>query len=98
MKVIFRAKARAELLDIIAWYENQRTGLGADFRAAVKALLQRATENVGRFRKLSPVVRVGRLTKFPYFVYFSKIADRIEVLAIIYTKRDPQWIDKRLRD
>jgi plasmid stabilization system protein ParE len=96
MKVIFHPKARIELLDTIAWYEERRTGLGAEFRAEVKTRLQQAVENPGRFRNLTPAIRVARLKRFPYFLYFAELANHIEVLAVVYAGRDPEWIRKRL--
>ena len=96
MKAIFRPKARTELLETIAWYEERRAGLGAEFRAEIKARLQQAIESPGRFRNLTPDIRVARLNRFPYFLYFSEMPQRIEVLAIVYAGRDPQWIRKRL--
>jgi toxin ParE1/3/4 len=98
MRAVFRPKARAELLETIAWYEERRTGLGAEFRAEVKARLQQAIENPSRFRNLTSEIRVARLNRFPYFLYFSDMPRRIEVLAVVYAGRNPDWIRKRLVD
>jgi len=63
----------------------------------VASLLQRAAENPGRFPHVTPLVRKARLKRFPYSIYFSEIAGAIQVIAVIYARRDPAWMLKRLR-
>jgi toxin ParE1/3/4 len=96
MRAIFRPEARLELLDAVAWYEGQRLGLGAEFSSDVEAGLRQAIENPGRFRNVTANIRIARLKRFPYFLFFTELPQRIEVLAVLYAGRDPNWIRKRL--
>jgi hypothetical protein len=47
--VIFTPSARAELIDAQDWYENEASGLGRLFRAAVDAVIERMSANPRQF-------------------------------------------------
>jgi hypothetical protein len=98
MNIRYRLKARLELAEAVAFYEQRRTGLGAEFDQAVAKLLQQADETPGRFQRVTPLVRKARLTRFPYFIYFAEIEDGIQVVAVIYARRNPEWMQKRLSE
>ena len=40
-------------------------------------------------------IREGALTRFPYVVYYRVLADRIRVLAVYHTSRDPSGWQSR---
>lgn len=71
------------------WYEGQRPGLGTDFLNAVEAVLAEITANPARFGFADGDVREGPLDRFPYAVYYRLRPDRIRVLAVMHTARDP---------
>ena len=96
MSIGYRREARRELSEAVAWYEEQCPGLGAEFDQAAALLLQRAVETPGRFPHVTPLVRKARLKRFPYFIYFSEITGTVQVIAVIYARRNPEWILKRL--
>ena len=98
MNIRYRLKARLELAEAVAFYEQRRAGLGAEFDQAVAKLLQQAGETPGRFQRVTPLVRKARLTRFPYFIYFTEIEDGIQAIAVIYARRNPEWILKRLSE
>jgi plasmid stabilization system protein ParE len=66
MSVTFHRLAERELLDAVAWYEQQARGLGADFLRAVED----ACELLRRHPKAAPIVhgeaRRLVLLRFPY--------------------------------
>lgn len=47
--VIFTRAARAELIDAQDWYENEVSGLGRHFRAAVDAVIERMSDGPEQF-------------------------------------------------
>ena len=93
-------EADAELSGAVRWYEGQRSGLGAEFLAAVDAALGRigASPHVG-----SPVPRVNDdavrrlfVRRFPFHIVYIELADRIQVLAIAHDRRRPRyWVGRR---
>lgn len=78
------------------WYELQKSGLGNEF---YNELFDRFT-----FIAASPLVfaiveedvRVARLKRFSYVVYFRVMNSRVRVLAVVHTSRmQGQWHIRR---
>ena len=85
----FRPEASADVVEAFSWYQEQRRGLGDEFRADLDAtlkLLQQMPET-------GPVVHRGLrralLRHFPYAVYFGLSKDLIEVRAVLHQHRSP---------
>jgi toxin ParE1/3/4 len=94
--VVIRPRARSELADAAAWYENQREGLGQEFMAAVQECLDRFSA----FAEAHPViyedVRRALVRRFPYNVLFQLRPEAIVVVAVIHSHRDPASWQSRL--
>ena len=87
---VLRRIAAQEFDDSIAWYENQREGLGREFRAVVEESFQRIADNPERFPKVrSEVRRAVILRRFPFVIHFVIEAKRIVILSVFHTSRDP---------
>ena len=54
---VLRRIAEREFDDSIAYYENEREGLGQEFRAAIEGYFQRIEKNPERFPKIRGEVR-----------------------------------------
>lgn len=78
------------------WYERQRTGLGADFLDAVEQVLDEIIANPARYGFADDDIREGLLTRFPYAIYYRMLPDRIRVLAVFHTARDPSVWQSRV--
>lgn len=82
-------EAKAEFDSAADWYEQQRAGLGIDFVARVREVLNRISANP----QLHPIVyndvrkAVGR--RFPYVVLYREDAGEVVVIAVFHTARDP---------
>lgn len=70
--------------------------LSARFADRVNEVLTR----IGTMPKMHGIVRddVRRavVTKFPYCVYYRELADRVEVISVFHTSRDPAEWESRL--
>jgi plasmid stabilization system protein ParE len=90
----FSERAAKDFDAAVEWYKRQPTNLG---RAVVDAIVQAI--DVARSRPLScPEIEEGvrgvRCVRFPYRVHFEVLPDRIRLLAIYHTSREPQrWDD-----
>jgi plasmid stabilization system protein ParE len=91
----FHPAVRDEIDDAYRWYERQRAGLGGDFLEAVEAVLAEITANPARYGFADTDIREGVLTRFPYAIYYRVLADRIRVLAVYHTSRDPSGWQSR---
>ena len=59
MKIEFLPPARAELTDVISYYNKQSEGLGYEFTAEIKRTLERIVQYPDAWFKLSKRTRAG---------------------------------------
>lgn len=85
----FHPAVRDEVDDAYHWYEQRRPGLGRDFLDEVQRVLDEIAANPGRYGFVEADIRGGPLARFPYAVYYRVLKDRIRVLAVYHTSRDP---------
>ena len=77
------------------WYDRQRSGLADEFLNEVERVLSEIAANPARYGFAETDIREGLLTRFPYAVYYRELPDRIRVLAIFHTSRDPSGWQSR---
>ena len=95
--VIFTQRARAELIDAQHWYENEASGLGRRFRAAVDTVVERMSATPRQFHVIYKSVRRVLLRRFPYALMFVIEADEtLTVIACFHGSRDPVHWQKRV--
>ena len=95
LPIVFRVEAQAEFDRAFDWYEQQRRGLGVEFLTRVTEVLER----IQSFPEAREIVfedaRRAIVPKFPYLVLYKVEPDRIVILAVFHSKRDPQiWSDR----
>ena len=90
LPVVLRPEAQDDLLLARDWYERQSPGLGDAFATTVEQLLARVEAMPELYAVTFRGVRPAKLRRFPYVVYYSLLADRIEVLAVLHGSRDPR--------
>lgn len=95
LPVVFRRIARQEMDESIAWYENERAGLGLEFAAEIDASLNAIGNNPEQFRQVRGEIRRAVLLRFPFTIHFLIEPDRIVVLAVFHVKRNPQQLEGR---
>ena len=95
LPVIFRNIAKIELAESAERYEQQKEGLGIDFMACVKDVLDEIAANPKRYPIVFGDTREGMLIRFPYCVYHRVKTDRVIVTAVFHTSRDPAEWQKR---
>ena len=89
LPVGLRPLAQAEFDAAVAWYEQSQVGLGADFAAAVQAVLDEASQAPDRYPLADGDVREGPVSGFPYCVYYRVRLGRVAVVAVYHQSRDP---------
>lgn len=98
MKVNLEREAEQEMLDAAAYYNENQSGLGADFLDKVDAALDEIAVRPERFAfyRGSKTVRSIRLERFPYRLLFVVEARRVAVVAVAHLHRHPDYWKKRL--
>lgn len=90
LPVVFQPDAQEEMDHAYAWYEGQRPGLGEAFLAAVREVLTRIQEHPEMYEQLYRGLRRGLTRRFPYAIFYRVEANRIVVVAVFHSSRDPQ--------
>jgi plasmid stabilization system protein ParE len=85
----FHPDVDAESNDAYLWYEQRKTGLGTDFLDEVERVLAAMTSNPARYGFAKTDIREALLIRFPYAIYYRVLSNRIRVLAVFHTSRDP---------
>ena len=90
-KVIIHPEAEKEYLDACNWYEQETTGLGQRFKAAVFKQLEQIDKNPENYSKKDGRYRESRTEIFPYVIVYTlnKSRNLIYVSAIYHTSRNP---------
>lgn len=91
----FNTATRLEVKVAYNWYESQRRGLGSRFLNAVQKTLNSIGDNPYRYGFAQGDIREGLVKRYPFAIYYRVLPDRIRILAIHHTSRDPAiWEDR----
>jgi plasmid stabilization system protein ParE len=88
LPVILRPAAVADIRDTRDALDGVQAGLGGQFVARVREVLERIEAMPEMYGTVWQDVRAARLKKFRYVVYYVVFADRVEVLAVLHGSRD----------
>jgi plasmid stabilization system protein ParE len=96
VKIRILDEAERDLFAGVLFYEAQDPGLGDYFLDSISADI----DSLQLFGGIHPV-RSGRhcllATKFPYAIYYKVVNRVVHVQAVLDCRRDPAWIEKRLK-
>lgn len=95
LPLILRDEAEHDAEDTRNYYDRQQAGLGGRFLVRLNEALARIQAMPKAYGIIGKNVRIKKLSKFPYVVYYRLHSDRIEVLAILHGSRDSSiWRDR----
>jgi plasmid stabilization system protein ParE len=93
---VLRRVAEKEFDDSIAYYEAERGGLGREFRTVIEQHFQRIADDPEWFPKVrGEVRRAVVLRRFPFVIHFLIEAERIVILSVFHTSREPEQLKYR---
>jgi toxin ParE1/3/4 len=98
LPVVLRPEARQEYDDAVDYYEGQRTGLGQRFADRVNEVICRIGNNPKIHGIVTGDIRKAVVSKFPYCIFYLELAERVEVIAIFHTSRDPAVWQQRAEE
>lgn len=92
----FHRSVRDEIQTAYRWYESHRADLGRDFMDELDRVLRQIAESPERYGFSESDIREGAMSRFPHAVFYRVLDDRIRVLAVFHTSRDPSvWRSRR---
>ena len=89
MRVRFLSQARAEWLDAVSYYNEQRAGLGYEFALQVDRTIERVVQFPEAWQQISGRTRRALIDRFPYGVLYTIDDDVIVVTAVMNLRRGP---------
>jgi toxin ParE1/3/4 len=95
--LLIEQDAEADISEITDWYRDQRNGLEEVFLLRLRESLNELCNNPLQYQQRFRNVRVALLHKFPYQVFYKLFGEKILVLGVIHTSRNPKLIRKRLK-
>lgn len=94
--LVLRRIAEREFEEAIDYYDGKREGLGRKFRSAIEEYFQRIAANPELFPKIQGEVRRAVVVhRFPYVIHFLVEKDRIVILSVFHTSREPEQLKLR---
>ena len=95
LAVSFLRAASVELVEASAWYESKQQGLVFEFMAEIERCISQAAANPLQFAVVRSDFRRVVARRFPYCVYFRAEPQRVVVLAVFHSSRNPSiWQDR----
>lgn len=91
MKVEFHPEADVEFQHAIDYYEVRKPGLGTEFYLEVRSALGRIEQFPEAWPAVERTVRRCLVNRFPYAVLYTIEEDGIFILAVMHTRRDPDY-------
>jgi plasmid stabilization system protein ParE len=97
LKVKFLLPARREFIEAAKCYEQQRPGLGKDFRDQVYASIERIKAFPDGWHLLSDDIRRCQTQRFPYgVIYTVEPGNLIIIIAVAHLHRQPDYWRSRI--
>ena len=90
--VIFHPDAEAELRAAVAYYEQQRAGLGRDLRSEVERTIRRIQQQPQLFPQHNESgIRKYVIRRFPYTIFYLELDESIWIAAVAHQRRRPGY-------
>lgn len=93
--LLVKPEAEDDLAAAYRWYEERRTGLGDELLLCVEAAIEAARREPERAPVVRGEVRRTLIRRFPYGVFYVVEPDRLVVLAVYHSGRDPRGWQRR---
>lgn len=96
MRLVVRLVALEELEAARIWYDEQRTGLGAEFVDAAIAAIGHVVQAPTAFPQVHHVIRRLLMRRFPYAIFYQLTSAEILILGVTHLRRDSRrWQVRR---
>ena len=92
----FHPEAVEEYVHAVEYYATISPSLGRRFFEEMERLIKKVCENPKRYFGFSPPARRALARRFPYSLVFVNLPDRIWIVAVAHSKRQPGYWRQRL--
>lgn len=91
MRISINPRVRTEVRRIAEDYEDESPGLSEDFLAELDQALDVIERHGMRMAKIRDDVRMVKLRRFPYGVYYQIEGETARILVVKHHRRDPDF-------
>lgn len=96
--VRFTVDSKIDVDDAVDWYRRKNPALGTRFARAVDNTLDSIETMPTSFAKVDEFVRVAKVRKFPYGIYFELDGDEVLIFCVCHLSRDSKfWKSRKMR-
>jgi toxin ParE1/3/4 len=93
--LIITTEAEQDIADAVAWYDRNLVGLGARFILSLEVALNHIRRASEAATEAYPGVRRVVVRRFPYGMFYRSDSNRIVVIAVYHSKRNPRgWLSR----
>ena len=98
-KVKLLPNAYSDLRKAKKWYNEQREGLGEEFKAEVNKEIDYISYYPRHYQTKFKDLRQSLVSRFPYAIFYSidEEGKRIIIFGILFTGRNPRIIKERIK-
>ena len=96
MNVEFLDPARAEFIEAVEYYDEQREGLGFEFSDEVRSAIGRIIQYPEAWTLISKRTRRCRTKRFPYGIIYQVRGETLLIIAVMNLHREPQSWQTRI--
>jgi plasmid stabilization system protein ParE len=96
MIIRFTPDADTELAEARQWYAHQREDLDLEFMQRINEALSRIVANPNQYPIVYRTLRRAVVRRFPFAIFYEIAADKIQVIAVFHSRRDPQRWNSRV--
>ena len=89
-EIKIRPEAEGDLKEAYSYFEQCRTGLGADFILCVEDSLSKIARNPEQYPIVYKAFHRTLVRRFPYGIFYEVREDAVIVFAIMHCAREPK--------
>ncbi len=93
--VILRARAERDIREAVEWYEARQSGIGEKFLSQLRETLEAVRGLPESTPLIYKSVRRAVVSRFPYLAFYVAEPERVVVLAVLHSSRDPAFWPRR---
>lgn len=91
-------EAKLDVQEAWLWYEEKQVGLGDDFLVSLETSINHITHNPLLFEIKFQDLHVAPVKRFPYKIIYYLQENRITVIAVFHTSRNPTIWEERVHE
>ena len=96
MNVEFLEAARAEFIEAVEYYNEQREGFGFEFADEVRSTIERIIQYPEAWSLISKRTRRCRTKRFPFGIIYQVRGETLLIIAVMHLHREPQSWKSRI--